>query len=63
MIVFKGKRKDKTLDRMTGVVVHMQANGWITEELTLQWLIMLWEGLKQPETNDFSSGMISEHTR
>jgi hypothetical protein len=48
---------------MTGVVVHMQANGWITEELTLQWLIMLWEGLKQPETNDFSSGMISEHTR
>ena len=45
LIVFKGKRKDKSLQNMTRVVIEMQDNVWMTEELTLKWLQMVWGGL------------------
>ena len=44
MVIFKGKRKDRSLENITGVVVEMQENVWMTEELTLRWLRMLWGG-------------------
>ena len=31
MVIFKGKRKDKALGKLTGVVIEMQDNGWMTE--------------------------------
>ena len=33
LVMFKGKRKDKSLEKMTGVVIEMQENAWMTEEL------------------------------
>ena len=45
LVIFKGKRKDKSLEKMTGVVIEMQENAWMTEELTLKWLRMLWGGV------------------
>ena len=45
MIIFKGKRKDKALDRILGVIIQMQENAWMDEELTLKWLRTVWGGL------------------
>ena len=45
MVIFRGKRKDKSLQKLTGVVIEMQENAWMTEELTLRWLQMLWRGV------------------
>jgi transposase-like protein len=45
MTIFKGKRKDKVLEKCTGVVIEMQDNAWMTEELTLRWLPRLWGGI------------------
>lgn len=45
MIIFKGKRKDKCLEKLTGVIIQMQDNAWMTEELTLRWLQMAWGGM------------------
>ena len=45
LIIFKGKRKDKSLQNFTGVVIEMQDNAWMTEELTLRWLRVLWGGV------------------
>ena len=33
MVIFRGKRKDKSLQKLTGVVIEMQENAWMTEEL------------------------------
>ena len=44
-VVFKGKRKDKSLEKFTGVVIKMQENAWMMEKLTLRWLRMLWGGV------------------
>jgi hypothetical protein len=44
LIVFKGKRKDKSLQNVTGIVVEMQENAWMSEELTWKWLRILWGG-------------------
>ena len=38
MLIFKGKRKDKSLDGEMGVVVQVQEHAWMTENLTLKWL-------------------------
>ena len=45
MLIFKGKRKDKSLDGELGVVVQVQEHAWMTEDLTLKWLRMLWGGV------------------
>jgi hypothetical protein len=45
LVIFKGKRKEKALDRITGVVVQMQENAWMTEEIALRWLTTLWGGI------------------
>jgi hypothetical protein len=38
LIVFKGKRIDKELTKVTGVIIKMASNGWMNEELTQQYL-------------------------
>jgi transposase-like protein len=45
MIIFKGKRKDRALDRIMGVHIHMQENAWMNEESTLRWSMTVWGGL------------------
>jgi hypothetical protein len=42
MVIFKGKRKDKTLEMLTRVVVQIQEHAWMSEDLTSRWLTMLW---------------------
>ena len=44
MVILKGKGKDKSQANITGVIVEIQENAWMTEELTLRWLRMLWGG-------------------
>lgn len=34
MVIFKGKRKDKTLEMLTRVVVQIQEHAWMSEDLT-----------------------------
>jgi hypothetical protein len=41
-LVFKGKRMDKELLNVKGVICAMSSNGWINEELTLDWLTRAW---------------------
>ena len=43
-LFLEGKEKT-SLQKLTGVVIEMQENAWITEELTLRWLQMLWGGV------------------
>ena len=45
MIIFKGKRKDRALDRIMGVIIQMQENAWMDEELIPRWLMIVWGGL------------------
>ena len=45
MIIFKGKWKDRALDRIMGVIIQMQENAWMDKELTLRWLMTVWGGL------------------
>ena len=45
MMILKGKRKDKSLDKIAGVIIQMQDNVWMTEELMLRWLTMMWGGV------------------
>ena len=44
LVVSKGKRKDKS-EKFMGIVIEMQENAWMTEELTLRWLRMVWGGV------------------
>lgn len=41
-IVFKGKRVDKGLEKVTGVVCVYSENGWMNEDLTHRWLKKVW---------------------
>ena len=41
-IVFKGKRVDKGLQKVIGVVCAYSGNGWINEDLTHTWLNKVW---------------------
>ena len=41
-IVFKGKRRDKYLDKITGVVCVHSKNSWMKENLTQEWLKKVW---------------------
>lgn len=41
-VVFKGVRPIAELDRVQGVVVVMSRNGWMNEDLTIQWLDRVW---------------------
>ena len=44
-VVFKGVRTIPELDRVKGVTVTMSRNGWMNEELTIQWLDRVWGSL------------------
>ena len=44
-IVFKGKRVDKGLQKVIGVVCAYSGNGWINEDLTHTWLNKVWGAL------------------
>ena len=44
-IVFKGKRVDKGLEKVTGVVCAYSKNGWMNENLTHTWLNKVWGSL------------------
>lgn len=59
LVIFKGKRKEKALDRITGVVVQMQENAWTNEEIALRWLTSLWGGIASTRYWRCSSGTIS----
>ena len=41
-IVFKGVRRDKEADKVSGVVINMSPNGWMNEDLTLKWIYQVW---------------------
>ena len=41
-VVFKGVRPIVELTRVQGVAVAMSRNGWMNEELTVQWLDRCW---------------------
>lgn len=41
-VVFKGVRPIAELERMQGVTVAMSRNGWMNEDLTVQWLDRVW---------------------
>ena len=37
-IIFKGCRRNKDADKVTGVVIEYTDNGWMNEDKTLRWL-------------------------
>ena len=41
-IIFKGRRRNKDADKVTGVVVEYTDNGWMNKEKTLRWLQVIW---------------------
>ena len=41
-IIFKGRRRNKDADKVTGVVIEYTDNGWMNEEKTLRWLQVIW---------------------
>ena len=41
-IVFKGVRKDKQLEKVDGVICVLSRNGWMSEDLTMEWLKQVW---------------------
>ena len=42
LIVFKGKRFPYELKGITEAIVKLSSNGWMNEELTLQWMDEVW---------------------
>lgn len=44
-VVFKGVRPISELSKVSGVVVAYSRNGWMNEDLTLDWIQRVWGGL------------------
>ena len=44
-VVFKGVRQIPELSRVAGVVVAYSRNGWMNEDLTIDWIKRAWGGL------------------
>ena len=41
-IIFKGKRRNKEADKVTGVAIEYSDNGWMNEDLTERWVKVAW---------------------
>ena len=57
-LVFKGKRRDRELDGLGGIVCVMSQNGWMNEKLTHEWLQTVWGAGFHPSVCDASRRVI-----
>ena len=47
-IVFKGKRIPKEISNVHAAVIKMSDNGWMNEDLTMEWITTVWNDLVDP---------------